>query len=224
MNLLAIDTSTEASTVALQVDGRRAEQVVLERQHAERLLGQVSGLLAGQKMELSDIDALVWGRGPGMFTGLRIGAGVVQGLAYAMDRPVVCVSSLAVLAQAYNNGEQNILAAIDARMGQVYWAAYRPGGTGVEALTEEQVSDPSVVGTGLEGSYIGTGSGWDQYHSLLSMSLGKHLEHWLPEQYPSGDALLSLGEELYRQGKAVKAFDALPVYVRDEVAKKPVKR
>jgi tRNA threonylcarbamoyladenosine biosynthesis protein TsaB len=224
MNLLAIDTSTEACTVALQVNGKRVEQVVLERQHAERLLGQVSELLAKQKIGLADIEALVWGRGPGMFTGLRIGAGIVQGLAYAMDRPVVCVSSLAVLAQALNSENKKIIAAIDARMGQVYWAAYKAGGAIVEEITEEQVSDPSTVGAGLEGTYIGTGSGWDQYHEQLSNSLGEHLERWIPGQYPSGDALLSLGEELYRQGKAVKAYEALPVYVRDEVAKKSVER
>jgi len=224
MNLLAIDTSTEACTVALQVNGRRVEQVVLERQHAERLLGQVNELLAKQKTGLSDIDALVWGRGPGMFTGLRIGAGIVQGLAYALDRPVVCVSSLAVLAQALQNENRKILAAIDARMGQVYWATYQPGGACVEEITAEQVSDPSAIGAGLEGPYIGTGSGWDQYHELLSGSLGTQLERWVPNQFPSGEALLSLGEELYQQGKAVKAFDALPVYVRDEVAKKSAER
>ncbi|MGW8248461.1 MAG: tRNA (adenosine(37)-N6)-threonylcarbamoyltransferase complex dimerization subunit type 1 TsaB [Acidiferrobacterales bacterium] len=224
MNLLAIDTSTEACTVALQVNGKRVEQVVLERQHAERLLGQVGELLARQKIGLSDIEALVWGRGPGMFTGLRIGAGIVQGLAYAMDCPVVCVSSLAALAQALNSENKKILTAIDARMGQVYWAAYQPGDAIVEEISGEQVSDPSMVGTGLDGKYIGAGSGWDQYHEQLSMSLGKHLERWIPGQYPSGDALLSLGEELYRQGKAVKAFEALPVYVRDEVAKKPVEQ
>jgi tRNA threonylcarbamoyladenosine biosynthesis protein TsaB len=224
MNLLAIDTSTEACTVALQIGGRRIEQVVLERQHAERLLEQISQLLTAEKITLSDIDALVWGRGPGMFTGLRIGAGVVQGLAYAAGRPVVCVSSLAVLAQAHLESGQNILAAIDARMGQVYWAAYRPGDSGVEPLTAERVSDPSIVGDVPEGLYIGTGSGWDQYHESLSASLGDRLERWLPQQYPSGEALLSLGEQLYQQGEAVKAFEALPVYVRDEVAKKSVDR
>lgn len=225
MNLLAIDTSTEACTVALQIGSKRVEQVVLERQHAERLLEQINQLLSTEKIALPDMDALVWGRGPGMFTGLRIGAGIVQGLAYAVQRPVVCVSSLAVLAQAQRDSGQNILAAIDARMGQVYWAAYRPGEPGVQALTGERVGDPATVGDGLEqGPYIGTGSGWDQYHESLSASLGNRLERWLPRQYPSGEALLSLGEQLYRQGEAVKAFDALPVYVRDEVAKKSVDR
>jgi len=224
MNLLAIDTSTEACTVALQIDSRRSEKVVLERQHAERLLGQIGELLTEHKVALSDLDGLVWGRGPGMFTGLRIGAGVVQGLAYALDRPVVCVSSLAVLAQAQINNGENVLAAIDARMGQVYWAAYRPGDSGVEAISEEQVSDPLKVGGGLEGRYIGTGSGWDQYHEKLSNSLGARLDRWLPQQYPGGDALLTLGEVLYQQGKSVKAFEALPVYVRDDVAKKSAER
>ena len=224
MNLLAIDTSTEACTVALQVDGKRSEQVILGRQHAERLLGQVNELLLQQRIALSDIDALVWGRGPGMFTGLRIGAGVIQGLAYAIDRPVVCVSSLAILAQAQKDNAEKILAAIDARMGQVYWAAYRAGDSRVEALTDEQVSDPSGVGTGLEGLYVGTGSGWDQHHEKLAASLGTRLDRWMPEQYPAGEALLSLGEQLFGEGKAVPAFEALPVYVRDDVARKSIDR
>jgi len=224
MNLLAIDTATEACTVALQVDGRRVEQVVPGRQHAERLLEQVNGLLSQQNIALSDMDALVWGRGPGMFTGLRIGAGVVQGLAYAIDRPVVCVSSLAVLAQAQVHSAEKILAAIDARMGQVYWAAYRAGERGVDAMTEEQVSDPSMVGDKLEGSYVGTGSGWDQHHERLAASLGSRLDRWVPQQYPAGDALLSLGEKLFAEGKAVPAFEALPVYVRDDVARKSIDR
>ena len=222
MNLLAIDTSTEACTVALQVDGKRSEQVILGRQHAERLLGQVNELLLQQRIALSDIDALVWGRGPGMFTGLRIGAGVIQGLAYAIDRPVVCVSSLAILAQAQKDNAEKILAAIDARMGQVYWAAYRAGDSRAEALTDEQVSDPSGVGTGLEGLYVGTGSGWDQHHEKLAASLGTRLDRWMPEQYPAGEALLSLGEQLFGEGKAVPAFEALPVYVRDDVARKSI--
>ena len=224
MNLLAIDTSTEACTAALQIGDRRIEHRVLGRQHAEQLLGQIGELLSTNKIALSDIDALVWGRGPGMFTGLRIGAGVVQGLAYALDRPVVCVSSLAVLAQAHRDSEHNILAAIDARMGQVYWAAYRPGEVSVNAITEERVSDPSDVGDLLEGAVIGTGSGWDQYHELLSASLDSRVQRWVPQQYPAGEALLSLGEHLYQQGKAVPAYEALPVYVRDEVAKKSVSR
>jgi len=224
MNLLAIDTSTEACTVALKVDGKRVEQIVPGKQHAERLLEQVNGLLSQQNIVLSDVDALVWGRGPGMFTGLRIGAGVVQGLAYAIKRPVVCVSSLAVLAYAQKDNADQILAAIDARMGQVYWAAYRAGDTAVEALTEEQVSDPTGVGEGLEGSYVGTGSGWDQYHDKLAVSLGARLDRWIPHQHPSGEALLSLGEQLIGEGKAVPAFEALPVYVRDDVARKSVDR
>lgn len=224
MNLLAIDTSTEASTVALQLGDQRVERVVLERQHAERILSQVEEILASHSCTLAQLDAFVWGRGPGMFTGLRIGAGIVQGLAYAVDRPVVCVSSLAVLAQAQFHSGRDVVAAIDARMGQVYWAAYRLGDSGLATIIQEQVSDPASVGKDLAGPVIGTGSGWDQYHVELSGALGERLEHWIPQQYPSGEALLSLGEAGYRRGEGVAAFEALPVYVRDQVAKKSVQR
>jgi len=186
------------------------------------LLGQVGELLSGNDISLQDLDAIVWGRGPGMFTGLRIGAGIVQGLAYAANRPVVCVSSLAVLAQAHCHEPFNIVAAIDARMGQVYWATYRAGNSIVESVHDERVSDPGNLGDWVEGACIGVGSGWDQYHDKLSAAMGDKLERWIPGQHPGGNALLSLGEEYFRNGKSVKAFDALPVYVRDDVAKKSI--
>jgi len=222
MNLLAVDTSTEACTVAVQVGGERYEEQVLERQHAERLLGMVKDLLRCGSVELRDLDAIVWGRGPGMFTGLRIGAGIVQGLAYAAELPVVCVSTLAVLAQAQAHQENNILTAIDARMGQVYWAAFQHGPSALKALTDEFVGDPTRLDALPEGNYIGVGSGWDQYHEVLSTTLGDRLVRWEPQQYPSGAELLMLGEREFQDGKAVSAIEVLPVYVRDNVAKKSV--
>jgi len=222
MNLLGIDTSTEACTVGLQLGSERHESLVLERQHAERILEEIDKLLNAHDASLPDIDALVWGRGPGMFTGLRIGAGVVQGIAYAIDRPVVCVSSLAVIAAGQD--EPRVLAAIDARMNQVYWAAYENTNEGVQALCEEQVSDPAAVGAGLAGQFIGAGSGWDQYADDLLRANAGRVDRWSRQQYPRAEALLSLGEADYRAGKAVAAMDAVPVYVRDKVAKKTCER
>jgi len=222
MNLLGIDTSTEACTVGLQLGTDRHESLVLERQHAERILEEIDQLLRAHDASLHDMDAMVWGRGPGMFTGLRIGAGVVQGIAYAIERPVVCVSSLAVIAAGQD--EPRVLAAIDARINQVYWAAYEKTGNGLQALCEEQVSDPGVVGAGLDGQFVGAGSGWDQYTGELMEANAGRIDRWNRQQYPRAGALLSLGEAEYLAGKAVTAMEAVPVYVRDKVAKKTSER
>ena len=220
MNFLAIDTATEACTIALQLDGHRYENVLPQRQHAERILEQVNSVLSDAGCTLGQMDAMIWGRGPGMFTGLRIGAGVVQGLAYAAGLPVVCVSTLAVLAQA--RPEPYVLAAIDARMGQVYWAAYRKDAEGTQPLGEERVADPGSILLDSDGPFVGTGSGWDQYSVELERALGPKAGGWARDQFPAGDALLDLGMAGFSAGRAVAAMDALPVYVRDSVAKKQV--
>ena len=123
MRLLAIDTVTEACSVALWQDGEiTTQEEVVQQQHTERVLPMVQALLAQTETALSQLDAIVFDRGPGSFTGLRIGAGVVQGLALGLDRPVIPVSSLATLAQgAWRLDQQaNVLACIDARQTEVY--------------------------------------------------------------------------------------------------------
>src|SRR5258707_1196536 len=121
MKLLALETSTEACSVALSLDGAVVERFELGQRHGERLLPMVQEILSESGVALTQLDALAFGRGPGSFTSLRIGAGVTQGLAFGADLPVVPVSSLAVLAQGENAAK--ILAAFDARMRQVYWGA-----------------------------------------------------------------------------------------------------
>ncbi len=218
MNLLGIDTATEACTVALQQGGECIERVLPQRQHAEKIIELVDSVLSEANLDLADMDALVWGRGPGMFTGLRIGAGVVQGLAYAIDRPVVCVSSLAVLAQAQS--AEHVIAAIDARMDQVYWAVYQRINDRVEIIGDERVDHPDTIHVDSAGPFVGTGSGWDQYHASLSAALNGKLEGWQANQAPQGKALMELGVAGFNAGEAVAAAQALPVYVRDSVAQK----
>jgi len=147
MKLLALDTSTEACTVAIAVDGRAMERFSVGGNHSEQILPMVQELLAEAGASLKELDAVVFGRGPGSFTGLRIAAGVTQGLAFGADRPVVPVSSLAALAQGQN--ADRVLAAFDARMQQVYWGAYVRGPGGLVELTgEESVLAPSEIGVG----------------------------------------------------------------------------
>jgi tRNA threonylcarbamoyladenosine biosynthesis protein TsaB len=122
--LLALDTATEACSVAVLHDGRvHSHYEVIPRLHAQRLLPMIKQIMAEAGAPLSAIDAIAFGRGPGAFTGVRIAIGVVQGLAFGLDRPVLPVSNLAVLAQgAYRlHGARQVAAAIDARMDEVYW-------------------------------------------------------------------------------------------------------
>ncbi|UCE90616.1 MAG: tRNA (adenosine(37)-N6)-threonylcarbamoyltransferase complex dimerization subunit type 1 TsaB, partial [Pseudomonadota bacterium] len=128
MKLLAIETATEACSVALAVDGDVRDRFeIAPRGHAGLVLPMAKALLAEAGLGLRELDALVFGRGPGAFTGLRIAAGVVQGLAYGAELPVVPVSSLATLAQGVSaqTGASDVLAVFDARMGEVYWGAFR---------------------------------------------------------------------------------------------------
>lgn len=219
MKLLALDTATEACTVALWQDGQVLERHETGGQHAERLLPMVNALLAEAGLVLTQLDALAFGRGPGSFTGLRIGAGVIQGLAFGADLPVVPVSSLAALAQGVD--APNVLAAFDARMQQVYWGAYCRNPQGLMALQgAEQVLAPQRVPVPDGAEWVGAGQGWDVYHAALHSRLGDHLKAWVPQQLPLARHVAGLGVAAFREGAALSAELALPVYLRDDVAAK----
>ncbi len=147
--ILAIDTVTEGCSAALLIGEEIVEQFeVTPRGHTQKILPMVDQLLAESGHKLGELDAIAFDRGPGSFTGLRITAGVVQGLAYGADLPVVAVSSLAALARAHHQatGATFVLSAIDARMGEVYWGAYRIDPQGIPQLQGEEMVVPVVVG------------------------------------------------------------------------------
>lgn len=219
MKILAIDTSTEACSVALYLDGALQERMVLGQQHSTRLLAMVDGLLDEAGMGLTQLDGLAFGRGPGGFTGLRIGAGVVQGLAFGADLPVAPISSLAALAQAQSQTHTRIMSALDARMGQVYWGMFRRAADGrVRAEGVEQVLRPDAVPLPEGQDWWGVGSGFDVYRATIEQRLGTRLAGVTPGQYPSARQVAMLGAEELVAGRGVSAELALPVYVRDEVA------
>jgi len=219
MKLLALDTATEVCTVALSLDGEVLERTEPGGQHAERILPMVDALLAEAGLVLSQLDALAFGRGPGSFTGLRIGAGVAQGLAFGADLPVVPVSSLAALAQGQN--AVRVLAAFDARMQQVYWGAYVRNAQGIaEVQGIEGVYAPQEIPVPIGENWHGAGPGWDAYHQRLQQQLGPRLAGWQPHCLPQARHVAVLGAAGYRSGMAIAAEAALPVYIRDDVALK----
>ena len=219
MKLLALDTATEACTVALSIDGQVLERFERRSQHSEHLLPMIDSLLAEPQLALGQLDAIAFGRGPGSFTGLRIGAGVAQGLAFGADLPVVPVSSLATLAQG--QAGDRVLAAFDARMQQVYWSAYRRSGDRLMELEgAEQVLAPAAVPRPEGDGWVGAGSGWDAYAGPLKEQLGSCLARWIPAQLPHARDMIPLAAHALRAGRALSAEQALPLYIRDDVAAK----
>ena len=215
--LLALDTATECCSAALLHDGTvTARSEVIPRQHAQRLLPMIEELLGERQLRLQDVDALVFGRGPGAFTGVRIATGMVQGLAFAADKPVIAVSNLAALAQRAwrEHGTDIVAAAIDARMDEVYWGLYRLRDGVMQLLDEERVCAPEAVSlpAGVN-SVAGAGTGW-QYAERLAVSA----THSWPQMLPDASDLTTLALPRWQAREVVDAADAQPVYLRDKVA------
>jgi tRNA threonylcarbamoyladenosine biosynthesis protein TsaB len=221
MRLLALDTSTEACSVALLLDGElRMRFQLTERSHAELVLPMVETLLDEAGVALADLDGLAFGRGPGAFTGLRIACGVVQGLALGANLPVVPVSSLASVAEQVPAAPgEVVLVCNDARMGEVYWGVFQRGSDGaVTALCDEAVSRPEAVGVGAPGAMHVAGNALPRYPALAERLRAAGLQ-FHEGVYPRADAVARLGEIELAAGRGVPAEQALPVYVRDDVAR-----
>ncbi len=220
MKLLAFDTSTEACSVALWQDGACFERIEHARRHSERILPMVEEVLAEGALTLRQLDAIAFGRGPGSFTSLRIGAGVVQGLAFGADLLVVPVSSLAALAQGA--GADKVLAAFDARMNQVYWGAFVRQSSGLaEPAGAELVVAPSSVPLPEGEGWVGVGSGWDACGEMLTARIGARLSRWERGAYPRARDVAKLAVAAFAAGCTVTPEQAVPVYIRDDVAAKP---
>jgi len=222
VKILALDTATEACSAALFVDGTFCERYeVLGRGHAERLLPMVQEVFAEGGLALAALDAIAFGRGPGGFTGLRIAAGVTQGLAFGAGLPVVPVSDLAALAvrAATLHSARHVLACLDARMAQVYWAPFDCADlTAPVALAAESVADPASVRLpGGTGQWFGAGHGFAGYPALRTL-LGPRLAGCDPTLLPHAHEIALIGAAAFAAGRAVPAEQAVPVYLRDQVA------
>jgi tRNA threonylcarbamoyladenosine biosynthesis protein TsaB len=224
MKILAIDTATEACSAALYLDGRVIERFeIAPQRHAELILPMMDALMAETGLVLADLDALAFGRGPGGFTGVRIATGVVQGVAFGADLPVVRVSNLAALAQraVREHGATRVLPALDARMVEVYWGAWIRGPEGlVEPVLEEEVARPEDVALPDGAGWWGAGAGWAAHGDRLRARLGDRVEHVIEDLYCSAHDVALLGARGLACGEAVPAEQALPVYLRDRVAAK----
>lgn len=223
MRVLALETATEACSVALWLDGAVCERhEVAPRGHAERVLAMMEAVLAEGGVALQDLDGLGFGRGPGAFTGVRIAAGVAQGAAFGAGLPVVPVSTLAALARGVQaeGTAARVLAAIDARKGEVYWGAYRAGRDGgVERVDEECVTPPEQVPLPEGDSWFGAGTGWGTYHVELSARLGNdRLLGWEDDRLPHARDVAALAAAALARGEGLPAESAVPVYLRDKVA------
>ena len=248
MKLLALDTATEACSAALLAGGAVYERHdIAPRRHAELILPMVNAVLAEAGLELTDLDAIAFGRGPGAFTGVRIAAAVTQGLACGAGLPVLPVSSLATLAQGASDNVAGdgfvlpraasetgisrptpgpgalVLAAIDARMGEIYWACYRAGADGLaEPVSGEQVTAPDAIEVAGDDKIIGVGSGWRTCREPLELILPGQIAALNPDCFPLAKDVLPLAVREYHAGRSVNVAQALPVYLRDNVARSPL--
>jgi tRNA threonylcarbamoyladenosine biosynthesis protein TsaB len=220
MNLLAIETSTEACSVAL-VHGEQVleRSEIAPRRHAELVLPMADSLLAEMGLSRRALDGIAVGRGPGAFTGVRLGVSLAQGMAMALDLPVVTISSLAALALEAPEDEAAILAVIDARMGEIYAASFRRDDNGgLIALDEERVDTAAALMLPQADAWNVVGTGWSTYEEILRTRLPAPPRWAEGARYPQARHVAELAVVRFRDGGAVAPELALPVYLRDKVA------
>lgn len=226
MNLLALETATEACSVALYIDGEVRERfAVAPRRHAELALPWAEALLAEAGLARAQLDAVAVGRGPGAFTGVRLAIAVAQGIALALDRPLVPVSTLAALALHPLPGPPpagapaHVLAAMDARMGEVYAGAFALAGDEVHPLSPERVMPPDAVTLpDRPGPWYGLGTGFAAANGALATRLAPPLAAVDAAALPHAAAVARLAAQAYARGEAVAPERVEPAYLRDQVA------
>ena len=228
VTLLALDTATETCSVALLRGGEKTHLAQFaKREHTKHILPMVDEILAQSGITLRQVDALVFGRGPGSFTGVPIGAGIAQGLAFGADLPVIPVSNLAAMAQAAYAQYQaeNVLTAIDARMNEVYFAQWQAQKVRSDfgefldwqSMIAEQVCSPSNVIEQVAQQHhenaVLAGTGWEAYPELKEANLGKATEITLP----SALYMLDLALPKWFAGETISPLEIEPIYLRNEV-------
>lgn len=206
----------------MQGDDISTFDVLAGQSHSQLILPQIQVLLADAGLQLKDLQGIAFGAGPGSFTGVRIAAGVAQGLGFGADLPVAGICTLQALAEA--SGVDKVLACLDARMGEVYFAAYIKNAGSWQAVIEPGLYKPQAV-PAVEGSdWVGAGSGWQAYAEQLSHVYQEQLQDVRPELLPTASAVLRLAKPEFMSGKSMPAEAAMPIYIRNRVALKTAER
>ena len=217
--LLAIETSSSTASIALALgDTVHEEAIATPREQTGRALGIIDDLLRGAGIDLGDLDAIVFGQGPGSFTGLRVAAAVAQGLSLGAGTPIVPVSSLAALAQrAFDAGApERVLCCVDARMGEVYWASYSFANGVPVPLAQEAIGVPAAV-QAPAAPYVMVGDGLSAYREILQPIIAA--ASWSdPALHPRARDLLPLAVGRVARGEFVPIGSALPLYLREASA------
>ena len=226
MKLVCFDTATDVLACAVWYDGECVEHHELApRGHADRVLSAVDRVLAEAGIARFELDAIGFGRGPGSFTGLRIAAGVAQGLAFALDLPAVPVSTLTAIAQGAlrENGSRRVLVVLDARLGEVYAGAARADAGIMRPVRDERRCRPGELADELDadGGWVGCGPGWAVCADALRDGLDTRLERLETDRLPRARDVAALAHRAWEEGLTVPAEGALPVYLRSRVASRP---
>jgi tRNA threonylcarbamoyladenosine biosynthesis protein TsaB len=218
LKILALDTSTDYCSVALWLDGgATVREARAGQSHSSLLLGMIDEVLQAAHVQLRDLDALAYGEGPGSFTGLRIACGVVQGVAFGANLPVIGIGTL--LAMAHGSGAERVVCCVDARVHEIYHAAYRSvANSGWREVCAPSVCEPGAAPE-LEGEgWLGCGNGFAVYREALEARYGGRLAGIEPERYPHALDIAALAVPLVERGLTRDAESAAPVYLRDKVA------
>jgi tRNA threonylcarbamoyladenosine biosynthesis protein TsaB len=232
VKILALDTATENCSAALWMDGGLLQrEVEVPRGHADLILSMINELLSEAGLRLTGLDAIAFGRGPGSFTGVRLGASVTQGLAFGADLPVVPVSDLLAVAQrglsrlsSPDAAARHILVCNDARMHEVYWGCFQQSAGLMAPLGPERVGKPSEVtlpDTWCGTSVDGVGRGFAAYRQELETNLAQALSRIDCTLLPGAAEIAFLAVREVLDGRTVAPEEAVPVYLRDDVAKQP---
>jgi tRNA threonylcarbamoyladenosine biosynthesis protein TsaB len=217
MNVLALDSSTEHCSVALSHGETGFSRHALAGQaHSEMLLGMVREVLREAGIDLRQLDGIAFGAGPGSFTGLRIACGIAQGLAYGARLPVAAVSTLLALAQA--SAADRVIAVLDARMGEIYHAAYERDGADWITVVPPNLCRPEHAPDVPGSGWSGIGSGFAAYGAALDTRYGGKLERIAVDVYPHAQQIAALAARMVERGAVTTAAAAAPIYLRQKVA------
>ncbi len=219
MKILAIETSTEACSAALDIDDSCiSRHKIAPRKHTELILPMIDSLLQEADIKINALDAVAFGCGPGAFTGVRIAVGITQGLAYPYDIPVIPVSTLATLAQQFSKEYDHIAAAIDARMKEIYWGLYKVNKYNlVETIKKEKVCLPKNISSPTNGQWLGAGTGWKTHSEEIESKFKSKIISIKVDVYPHAKEVIQLAKPSYINGKFIPANRAVPIYLRDKI-------